>query len=167
MDNTTWPAEATPSSIGVSEGQLTLQEIKRRYHNYLGQLTSTALDRKARAGECVGFAPTGYVNVHEGGEAWVEIDPKLGPLVQEAFLLAGRRGSSLRKVLGELTPKGLVSRNGKAMSPAALRHILRNPFYVGMIRYKRAFYQGNHPPLVTPSCFDRVQRRLRQRSRAG
>jgi site-specific DNA recombinase len=148
-----------------THAELTLAEIKRRYHGYLGQRASYALAAKARRGECPGCAPTGYRNVRTGQGTRVEIDPHLGPLVREAFYLAGRRGLSLRKVLAELTPKGLMSRRGQPMGPSALRNILTNPFYVGMLRYKGQLAPGRHEPLVTPSCFDRVRRRLRQRQR--
>ena len=43
--------------------ELSLEEIKRRYHGYLGRLTSAARARKAREGACPGYAPTGYRNV--------------------------------------------------------------------------------------------------------
>jgi site-specific DNA recombinase len=149
----------------TTQTELSLAELKRRYHGYLGQRASSALAAKARRGECPGYAPTGYRNVRTEHGTHVEIDPHLGPLIHEAFYLAGRRGSSLRKVLAELTPKGLVSRNGNPMNASALQNILTNPFYVGMLRYKGQLIRGKHEPLVTASCFDRVGRRLRHRRR--
>jgi site-specific DNA recombinase len=142
----------------------TYQEMKRIYHRQVGRLTRRALTERARQGRVTGCAPTGYRNVTVNGERRVEIDPVLGPLVREAFYLAGRRGMSIRKVLAELTPKGLVSRNGTSMHASALRHILHIPFYVGTARHLGQFYPGQHQALVTPSAFDRVQRRLKSRS---
>jgi len=140
---------------------LSFEKIKTIYHRELGRRVSLALDAKARRGEWIGQAPTGYRNV--GGR--VEIDPVTGPLVAEAFRLAARKRSSLRQILDELTPKGLRSRNGKPMGPSALAALLQNPFYVGMIRYKGKLYEGEHEALVSPSLFDRAGRSLRRRRR--
>jgi hypothetical protein len=146
----------------IEPNELSFEEVRRPYHRSLGDLSHRVVARKARGGECVGCAPTGYRNARVNGKATVEIDPVLGPLVAEAFRLAGRKRRSLRKILAELTPKGLASRNGKPMYPS-LRAILTNPFYVGMVRYEGQFFEGKHPPLVSPSRFDRVGRSLRKR----
>jgi len=141
--------------------RLPLAEIKRQYHAYLGHRASLALDAKARAGGCVGFATTGYTNIDGAAEP----DPKLGPLVEEAFRMIAQKRSSLTMVLAELTPRGLVSRSGKPLSPSALARMIQNPFYVGMIHYKGQIYEGTHKALVSPSLFDRAGRSLRRRRR--
>lgn len=142
-----------------------LKEIKAIYHHHLGRLTSHGMAQKAREGGYPGFAPTGYRNATRNGKRTVEIDPVLGPLVEEAFRRASQPRASLHRVLEELTPRGLVSRTGHPLYPAALRRILTNPFYAGMIRYQGQFYRGHHEPLVSPTLFERVQRRLRERRR--
>jgi site-specific DNA recombinase len=133
----------------------------------LGRLASRALTERARQGRVTGCAPAGYRNIKVNGESKDEVDPVLDPLVREAFYLAGRQGMSLRKVLAELTPKGLVSRNRTPMHASALRHILHNPFYVGMLRHGDQLYKGEYKPLVSPSSFDRVQRSLSRRRGAA
>jgi hypothetical protein len=135
------------------------------YHRQLGRRASAAMTAKAKAGEWVGCAPTGYRNVRTEKETHVEIDPVLGPLVHEAFRLVAHKRSSLQQVLTELTPRGLVSRSGKPLGVSALAHIMSNPFYVGMIRYKGQLYEGKHQALVSPSLFDRAGRSLRRRRR--
>jgi site-specific DNA recombinase len=136
-----------------------------RYHRQLGRRASYALDEKARAGGCVGCAPTGYRNVKVGRESRVEVDPVLGPLVEEAFRLVARKRSSLQQVLDKLTPKGLVSRNGKPLGVSALGNIINNPFYLGLVRYKGRTYKGTHQALVSPNLFDRAGRSLRRQRR--
>jgi len=147
------------------EAPMGLAEIKRRYHGYLGRLTAAAMQEKVRNGEWSGYAPTGYRNVRDGKMSRVEIDPVLGPLVIEAFRLIAQKHSSLRQVLDVLTPRGLVSRTGKPLGVSALSHLIQNPFYVGMIRYQGALYEGKHQALVSPSLFDRAGRSLRRRRR--
>jgi site-specific DNA recombinase len=151
-------------AVSQTSVPMNFEEAMALYRRQLGQRTRAAMAEKARSGGYSGFAPTGYRNVRAAdGTSAVAIDPVLGPLVQEDFYLSGHAGSSIRKVLAELTPKGLVSRKGTRMNAASLQALLRNPFYVGTIRYQGQFYEGRHEPLVTLSCFARVQRRLRQR----
>jgi site-specific DNA recombinase len=119
-------------------------------------------ERQLRAGAWPGPAPIGYRNVWSGQQR-VVIDEAIAPLIQEAFRLAARQRSSIRKVLTELTPHGLVGRDGKPMSAATLQRVLRNPFYAGLVACKGALTPGRHTPLVSQSLFHQVQRRLRLR----
>ncbi|MBU4311885.1 MAG: recombinase family protein, partial [Candidatus Omnitrophica bacterium] len=44
-------------------------------------------------------------------------------------------------------------------------HLLRNPFYYGMMRVKGELYEGCHPPLVSKKLFDRVQEVLEKKAK--
>ncbi len=70
---------------------------------------------------------------------------------------------SLRTILSQLTPRGLVSRNGKAMGPSALRAMLRNPFYTGRIRYCGVLVPGRHEALIDDDLFCEVLLMLSKR----
>lgn len=135
-------------------------------YEYTGLLTKHALAAKAMRGECLGPAPVGYRNVDTPAGPGIEIDPVLGPLVQDAFHHAAKVRTSLNKILINLTPKGLVSRRGTPMGPSALLNILTNPFYIGMVRHHGELNQGVHEPLVTPAIFEQVQKRLRERRKS-
>ena len=140
-----------------------VSDVVGSYHRELGQRASRAMAEKVAAGGWIGVAPTGYRNLRIGDETWIEIDPVMAPVVQEAFRLVAERGSSLQKATEVLVSRGLVSRTGRPVSTAALRKILTNPFYFGMIRYKGVLYSGKHEALVSRSLFDRVHRSLRLR----
>jgi hypothetical protein len=104
----------------------TIEEIRSRARS-LGARRGLAANR-AR-GLPTGCAPVGFRNRRDAeGRPYVEPDPVLAPLVAEAFRLRAR-GMPIRKILAELTPKGLVSRNGKPMGPSGLLAVLRNPTY--------------------------------------
>ncbi len=136
------------------------------YYAACGALSSKAMAAKARRGDFPGCAPVGYRNVHTKEESkGVVIDEKLGPLVQETFVLAAKGIYSYRQLLKIMAEKGLVSRNGKALGPTALRNLLMNPFYVGKIRYKDELLPGNHQALIADRLYDHVQQQLESRAR--
>ena len=61
--------------------------------------------------------------------------------------------------------KSYTSRRGKhqggnRFSDTAVRRILTNTFYIGMVRHKEERHQGRHEPLVATELFERVQRIL-------
>lgn len=93
----------------------------------------------------------------------MELDPVRAPLIKKVFRMATKVRTSLRKVLAELTEKGLVSRTGSPISISGLFKILTNPFYMGMVCYNGELHQGTHEPLVTPAVFTHVQERLKGR----
>ena len=118
-----------------------------------GKLSSRGMEKKAATGTMPGCAPTGYRNVN----GKIEIDLVLGPLVREAFERAATSDLPLRALLAEMTAKGLVSRNGKPMKVSAFWYMLKNPFYVGMIRWKGQLIPGRHEPLLSEGQFSKAQ----------
>ena len=55
---------------------------------------------------------------------------------------------------------GRVS-GGKHFDRGHLQHILSNPVYAGRIRHKKQVYEGQHPALIDPDVWDKVQQMLR------
>lgn len=106
------------------------------------------------------YAPLGYINQGRGRR--VEVDPKRGPLLKVAFELYARGALGLRALADELYRRGLRSRAGGKIGKTALAKILRNSFYVGVIKLKTMpeAYMGVHDPLISKALFDRVQRTL-------
>jgi site-specific DNA recombinase len=102
-------------------------------------------------------APRGYLDCGKGRPK--EIDPDVGPLVQQAFDLYASGGHTLQTLRKEMERRGLRSRNGRPLSLEAMSCLLRNPFYCGLIRVKRTeeTFEGVHLPLVSKATFDRVQ----------
>jgi site-specific DNA recombinase len=102
-------------------------------------------------------APVGYLDCGSGKPK--AIDPVKGPLVRQAFELYSTGRYNLHTLQAELRRAGLTNRRGGKVSINGLSTILRNPFYIGLIRVKRRkeTYEGAHEPLVKKSLFDRVQ----------
>jgi site-specific DNA recombinase len=102
-------------------------------------------------------APRGYLDRGKGRAK--EICPVTGPLVRQAFELYGTGNYSLELLRHEMARRGLRGSGGKAMVFDAISVMLRNPFYVGLMRIRTTgeVFEGVHPPLVSKALFDRVQ----------
>lgn len=102
-------------------------------------------------------APVGYLDCGAGKPK--AIDPVKGPLVRRAFELYATGRYNLHTLQAELRRMGLKNRRGGEVSINGLSTMLRNPFYIGLIRVKRRkeTYEGAHDPLIKKSLFDRVQ----------
>ncbi len=42
-------------------------------------------------------------------------------------------------------------------TPFAVKDMLNNPFYLGLVKYQGELIPGRHEPLVTEALFQRVQ----------
>jgi len=73
-------------------------ELMRHYRALLAKRAKQASREKAQEGKLPGCAPVGYLNARDQGEATVEVDGALAPLVREAFGLAAEGSLSLRKM---------------------------------------------------------------------
>jgi site-specific DNA recombinase len=106
-------------------------------------------------------APLGYLD--NGGGKPKTIDPATAPLVRKVFELYSTGRYTLRSLSREVHDLGLRRRGGGIIHPNRLSDILRNPFYVGVIRIKTTneTFVGVHEPLVSRHVFERVGQIIR------
>jgi site-specific DNA recombinase len=132
--------------------------------------------QKAKTGGTIGKAPTGYRNVRvwENGQERraVDVDPERGPLMTWAFEEYATGNWSARRLLEAVTEKGLTSPGGprtpsKPLSLGNFSRLLRNPYYMGVVRYRKVQYVGSHPPLVSAATWHKVQDVLSAANTAG
>lgn len=100
-------------------------------------------------------APIGYIN--QGGGKVKTIDPVMGPLVSTAFELYASGKFSMNQLRAEMLKRGLRGSRGGMFSLEGTAKMLRNPFYVGLIKIKRQVFQGTHEPLIPMELFNKVQ----------
>lgn len=77
---------------------------------------------------------------------------------------------AIRQVKGQAEDLGLRSRRrersggstsgGNTFDRGHIHHILSNPIYAGRIRHKRQVFEGQHPSIIDPVIWDRVQQML-------
>jgi DNA invertase Pin-like site-specific DNA recombinase len=101
-------------------------------------------------------AAIGYLNCGAGKPK--AIDPVKGPLVRHLFELYATGGYNLRELTAAAKKTTLRNRNGRPIHRQQFQRMLRDPFYVGMIRSKRfGLFQGAHTPIISRALYDRVQ----------
>lgn len=102
-------------------------------------------------------APVGYLN--QGSARPKTIDPIKGPLVRAAFELYATKRYSYVTLAYELHRRGLRRPNGKPITLNGLTAILRNPFYMGIMKVRRTgeTFQGVHEPLIAARLYRAVQ----------
>lgn len=103
-------------------------------------------------------APVGYRDCGAGRPK--EPDPVTAPLVAKGYELYATARYSLAELRDELHRRGLRTRSGGRVSINGIATMLKNPFYIGVIRIFRngETYQGLHQPIVTKALYDRVEK---------
>lgn len=108
---------------------------------------------KARKGtKACGSAPIGYL----WHEADIEIDTDNAIIVTDIFR-AYLELKTLGKVAAYCRGKGYRTIPGNEFSKQAIKNILTNDFYVGIVTHAGKKYAGNHPVFIETELFNTVQ----------
>ncbi len=148
-----------------------LASIAEFYSANLGQEIRKGMDQKAAQGGWPVRAPFGYRNVRRDGpgrrgESVLEPDQQ-AQLVVWAFERYATGSLSLAGLTEQLAEKGLRNRLGNPPGISAVHRMLRNPVYVGVVRWRGVEREGIHQPLVSRKLFDKVQNVLDEHSSGG
>ncbi len=130
-------------------------------HATIVERTKVGMEKKAKGGQFVGGnVPYGF-----------RLEPEKGLLVQEDEALIVRKmfkmyafakeGTSA--ICHQLNEAGDRSRHGRKWGRRVMLYMLKNPVYVGKIRWREVLYQGHHDPLVSDVLFEKVQEVLQER----
>src|SRR3989344_210428 len=154
--------------------------INAYYSRDLSRKTIRGMLGRWNAGWWPSWAPPGYVNINREGKLSrkfysadkqkmydklnrkldpIEIDLVTGSLITETFQLYSTGNYSYVKLADYMGKRCLLGTNGKPIAPQSVFTIIRNHFYYGLMRQKKAGREkmGNHKPLVTKELFDTCQ----------
>lgn len=104
--------------------------------------------------------PIGYKTAIENGKKIHVIDEDTAPLVERAFRLYLEPDQNIASVTKEVAENGLSTRKGRPLGKTAIHKMLREPFYVGVIRFNGSEYPGAFEPLISRELFEAVQTKL-------
>lgn len=162
------------SSEIMVEGVLAAVAAGRRME--IAEDVKRGMARKAQVGGTPYRAPLGYVNVSkviDGREVRdIELDPDRAELIRECFRLYATGEYSLITLAAIMEARGLRTRAtksapSKALPPSRLSGMLRNDYYLGLVRVEGKVYPGRHEPLVDEETFETVQSVLASRRQNG
>ncbi|MFP4027429.1 MAG: recombinase family protein [Candidatus Brocadiia bacterium] len=131
-------------------------------HATIVERTKVGMEKKAKTGEFVGGnVPYGY-----------ELDPEEGLVVneEEAVIVrkmfkmytCARQGASA--ICKDLNGEGCRNGNGRKWGRRSVLYMLKNPVYVGKIRWRDVEYEGQHDPIVSEVAFEKAQEILEKRN---
>ncbi|MFC1750352.1 recombinase family protein [Pseudomonadota bacterium] len=154
-----------PMIDGSPEGQLmdgVLANINAFYSRLTGRKVKKSLEKKLNDGHWPGWAPIGYINVNKGSEEKphriVEKYPEKHSLIAELFRHYATGNYSVDILVDMMYDAGLRSQNNKKVSRSVMYNILKNPFYISLMRYKGNIYKGEHLSITTPEIFETCQK---------
>ena len=109
------------------------------------------------------MAPLGYLN--DKNTKNISIDKMKARLIKKTFELYATGKYPLRELCKIINDLGLIGRRNKTLSISNYQHILKNPFYYGVMRYNNELYEGNHEPIIPKKLFDDVQEIMKRKSK--
>ena len=134
--------------------------MAKNYIDNLSEEVRKGLKQKAKEGYVTGKAPYGYTKKNKRDAI---IEEGTAPFVKRAFNIYAGGNISLEKTCKKLLEEGFIYKDTQhRIYRSQLEHILKNPFYYGMVCFKDEIYQGVHEPLITKELFDNVQKAFRK-----
>ena len=132
--------------------------LAKKYISNLSEEVKKGQKEKIAQGWLPSKPPLGYETIGEKGHKTHIIDTKKGPFVKKAFEYYSTGNHSLLSLREKLYEEGLRTRSGSKLSKSRLEDILRDPFYMGSIRWNDIIYtNGLHAPLISKELFEKVQ----------
>lgn len=132
----------------------------KKYTDNLREETMKGWDEKLAQGWMPAPPPRGYKTVTENSKKIHVLDEEASPLVERAFKLYTEPGQTVSTVMSELMECGLSTKKGRPLTKSAVHKMLRNPFYIGVIRFDGREYPGAHEPLISTELFNAVQEKM-------
>jgi site-specific DNA recombinase len=154
-----------------------MASISEFYSRNLATEVRKGFEQKVKAGGTPTRAKLGYLNARETtpdgrNVGVITVDPDRAPLIRLAFELYATGEFSFATLAEVLAAKGLRTRptrkhQGLPLTTSQIDRILKDPYYIGIVRYQGIDYQGAHQPLIEPELFERVQNIIRAHSVSG
>lgn len=145
-----------------------IEAMDEYYSINLSEEVTRGMTEKVRRGEPVSIPAFGYVIK----EKQYYPNPKTAPIVRSLFEEYAA-GAGCRDLATKLNDMGIRSTRGNLFENRTVEYILRNPVYIGLIRWSpsgkisRNFkrdnvmvVQGSHEPIVDRNLWEQVQGRL-------
>ncbi|MHC4060005.1 MAG: recombinase family protein [Planctomycetota bacterium] len=130
-------------------------------HSTIVERTKMGMAKKAKGGEFVGGrVPYGYRLDPESG--LVIIDEEAA-VVRKIFGIYVTERLGVHSIVRKLNDAGYRKRSGKKWDHRVLGTMLRNPIYIGKLRWGESVFDARHQSIVSSKVFDKAQRIIQER----
>ena len=145
-----------------------IEAMDEYYSINLGEEVRRGMNEKVQRGEAVTIPSFGY-DIENG--QYIP-NPETAPIVKEIFA-DFLDGKGLVTIARELNENGYRTRRGNKFENRTVRYMLKNPVYIGKIRWTPTgkanhrkdckdtlIIDGTHEPIISREIFDKVQTKL-------
>ena len=154
-----------PFDTGSPAGRMMLQMLgvfAEFEHATIVDRVTAGLERRVREGKWMsGRLPYGYTR--DPQTKLLTPDPVKAPIIRRIFGLYADGKLGTTAIARILESEGAPSPRKTGWSPNALRVILANPAYTGLVRWNQDTHPGLHEPLIDDHLFEQAQQILRRR----
>lgn len=134
------------------------------YVRNLRQETIKGLYGRLKQGYYPWMSPIGYIDNGKGKNK--TINQSQAELIKQLFKLYVKGGWNVRTLSDEMEKRGLRNKKGNRVCKNSITKILKNPFYIGLMKAKEKTYKGNHKAIIDTRTFKKVQMILKRRVRS-
>ncbi|MBI2278826.1 MAG: recombinase family protein [Candidatus Brennerbacteria bacterium] len=156
----TFWCEPTPQGLfmlNIAFGQ------SKYYVDNLRENVKRGLRQKIRNGIWPSWAPVGYSNNPK--TRGIDVDAEKVLKVRKLFEMYATGNYTFFSLANWCKESGLKGNLGKEISVSNVQHLLQNPFYYGLMRYRGEIFEGTHEPLISKKLFDLCQEVMAKRGR--
>jgi site-specific DNA recombinase len=130
-------------------------------HATIVERTKVGMEKKAKSGRWVGgYVPFGYLLDPEKG---LVINEEESLIVKKMFKMYAFGMEGTQTITNKLNDSGHRKRSGKKWDKRVVLNILKNPLYIGKLRWREALYEGTHDPIISEVLFDKVREIMGER----
>src|SRR3990167_6257216 len=151
-----------PTPQGKFMLQVALGQSKY-FSDNLVENVKRGIRQKIRRGEWLTLAPFGYVNNLKTKN--IEPDKVKSRIIKLAFEEYAKGTHTLVTLSDFLADHGVVQKKGTPLAKVSVVKMLTNRAYLGFIKHRGEWHNGNFEPILTPSLFEAVQKVLTSRKK--
>ena len=108
--------------------------------------------------------PNGYKTIGETGHKIHVINEDTAPLVRKMFELYATGNYSTKRLSKKMYAEGMGSQLGHKLPHSRIHSLLRDPFYIGKIKWNNEVYDGKHEPMISVELFNKIQHMMTSRT---
>jgi len=130
-------------------------------HATIVERTRVGMEKKAKGGNWVGGSvPYGF-RLDEAKHLVLHEEEAL--IVRKMFKMYAFGNEGASAICKQLNEAGHRNRNGRKWGRRVVLYMLKNPVYVGKIRWREVLYEGQHDALVSEPLFEKANEVLQER----